>query len=86
MQDGAPPHTANESRQWLAANFNNRVISLKTDFVWAPYSPDLNPLDFFLWGHLKDLVYRDSPANIEELKASITDHIRGVNGDQDLCG
>ena len=38
MQDGAPPHTAKESLQWLAANFNNRVISLKTDFVWAPYS------------------------------------------------
>ena len=33
----------------------------KTDFVWAPYSLDLNLLDFFLRGYLKDLVYRGSP-------------------------
>ena len=50
MQDGAPSHTALASRNWLARNFGDRVISLKTNFVWAPYSPDLNPLDFFsLW-------------------------------------
>ena len=27
----------------------------KTHFMWAPYSPDLNPLDLFLWGPLKDM-------------------------------
>ena len=68
MQDGATAHTALASRQWLRENFAERIISLKTDFVWAPYSPDLNPLDFFLWGHLKDCVYRDTPHSIEELK------------------
>ncbi|GBO01650.1 hypothetical protein AVEN_273261-1 [Araneus ventricosus] len=32
--------------------------------TWPPRSPDLNPCDFFLWGHLKSLVYAtpvDSP-------------------------
>jgi len=24
---------------------------------WPPRSTDLNPLDFFLWGHLKNFVY-----------------------------
>jgi hypothetical protein len=24
--------------------------------AWPPRSPDLNPLDFYLWGHLKTLV------------------------------
>ena len=85
MQDGAPPHTALASRNWLARNFGDRVISLKTNFVWAPYSPDLNPLDFFLWGHLKDVVYRDVPLSLQELKDSITQHIHRINNDKDLC-
>lgn len=29
--------------------------------VWPLHSPDLNPLDFCLWGHLKDLVYKPKP-------------------------
>ena len=37
-----------------------------------PYSPDLNPLDFFLWGYLKSRVYRSPyPKTVEELKKSI---------------
>ena len=83
--DGAPPHTAKESRQWLAANFGDRVISFKTDFVWAPYSPDLNPLDFFLWGHLKDMVYRECPQTIQELNDLIVDNIQRIDQDKALC-
>ena len=83
--DGAPPHTAKESRQWLAANFGDRVISFKTDFVWAPYSPDLNPLDFFLWGHLKDIVYRECPQTVQELKDLIVDSIQMIDQDKALC-
>ena len=85
MQDGATAHTALASRQWLRENFAERVISLKTDFVWAPYSPDLNPLDFFLWGYLKDCVYSETPQTIQELKNTIIRHIRRINRDVDLC-
>ena len=38
---------------------------------WAPHSPDLNPLDFFLWGYLKDRVYANSPRTIPELTREI---------------
>ena len=48
QQDGASSHTFHLSRDWLKENFGGRVISLKTDFEWAPHSPDLNPPDFFL--------------------------------------
>jgi hypothetical protein len=24
---------------------------------WSPRSPDIKPLDFFLWGYVKDIVY-----------------------------
>ena len=73
------------ANHWLARNFGDRVISLKTNFVWAPYSPDLNPLDFFLWGHLKDVVYRDVPLSLQELKESITQQIHRIHNDKDLC-
>lgn len=36
-------------------------------FPWYPRSPDLNPLDLFLWGHLKRLVYSTSVDTREEL-------------------
>ena len=85
MQDGASSHVSRFSLQWIAQNFPGRVISLKTGFPWAPYSPDLNPLDYFVWGHLKDTVYRGAPLTIEELKLSIYQNIAKVNDDKELC-
>ena len=57
QQDGAVPHTANAVLEKLTNIFDGRTISLKTEHVWLPHSPDLKPLDFFLWGYLKDRVY-----------------------------
>ncbi|GBL96623.1 hypothetical protein AVEN_207789-1 [Araneus ventricosus] len=45
---------------------------------WPPYSPDLNPCDFFLWGHMKDLVYRKKPTDLISLKKSITDSFASI--------
>ena len=76
------------SQDWLTANVNQHVINLKKDFVWVPYSPDLNPLDYFLGGSTKSpgRLYRDSSSTIEEVKDLINDHIQRVDADQDLCG
>ena len=35
--------------------------------LWPPRSPDLNPCDFFLWGHLKQLVYKTPVNTVQEL-------------------
>ena len=50
QQDGASSHISNLSRDWLKENLGGRVISLKTDFEWAPHSPDLSPPRFFSLG------------------------------------
>ena len=50
QQDGAPPHTVRETRRFLKQHFEGRFISLYDDVEWPPYSPDLTPPDFFLWG------------------------------------
>ncbi|KAJ4434499.1 hypothetical protein ANN_23061 [Periplaneta americana] len=34
---------------------------------WPPISPDFTPLDFYLWGHLKAVVYSTPVNNAEEL-------------------
>uniref|UniRef100_A0A158P4I2 Tc1-like transposase DDE domain-containing protein n=1 Tax=Tetranychus urticae TaxID=32264 RepID=A0A158P4I2_TETUR len=38
---------------------------------WPPYSPDLNQCYFFLWGYLKDGLYKDAPANLNGLGKAI---------------
>ena len=46
--------------------------------AWPSHSPDLTPLYFFLWGHLKSQVYRTNPGTIEELKEVVTSAVRRV--------
>jgi hypothetical protein len=65
MHDGAPPHFDRLVRQHLTNVFGDRWIGRGGPVLWPPRSPDLNPLDFFLWGHLKNNVY-STPVNSRE--------------------
>jgi len=71
QQDGATPHTSNESLAWLQQHFPDRLISRKCDPQWLPHSPDLNPLDFYMWEYFKDRVYGNNPQTIPDQKAAI---------------
>lgn len=72
MQDGAPPHWSRPVREWLSVNFPNRWMGRSSpNLPWPPYSPDLTPMDFFLWGWMKDVVYQEPIANVEVLEARI---------------
>ena len=42
---------------------------------------DLTPVDFFLWGYLKDRVYVGKPQTTEELKQSIRIEITAIQVD-----
>ncbi|GFT83979.1 putative DD41D transposase [Trichonephila clavipes] len=44
---------------------------------WPPRSCDLTPLDYFLWGYVKSLVYADKPQTLDHLE----DNIRRVIAD-----
>ncbi|KMZ58445.1 hypothetical protein ZOSMA_7712G00010 [Zostera marina] len=58
VQDGAPPHWALIVREFLNRHFNMRWIGRSSPFIhWPPRSPDLTPMDYFIWGHLKDRLY-----------------------------
>jgi hypothetical protein len=72
MQDGAPPHWSVAVRNFLSANFFNRWMGRGSqNLPWPPYSPDLTPCDFFLWGWVKSRVYAHPVTNLEELRGRI---------------
>ena len=79
QQDKAPPHCSNRTLEFLRLYFpGDRLISRRTDNPWPPYSPDLNPPDYFLWGYLKDRVYENNPQTTEVLKDNIRREIRWI--------
>lgn len=71
QHDGAPPHAASSARGWLDAAFSERWIGRGGHISWPPRSPDLNPLDFFFWGYLKDCVYVEDPTSPDVLRRRI---------------
>ncbi|GFW82146.1 putative DD41D transposase [Trichonephila clavipes] len=61
QQDGAASHTACATIDLLKGTFGDRLISRFGPVNWSPRSYDLTPLDYFLWGYVKSLVYADKP-------------------------
>lgn len=83
MQDGAPPHNGLCVQRFLRQHFtDDRVISRSFPTSWPARSPDLTPCDFWLWGHLKNVVYQGNVATLADLKDRITLHVRMITGDQ----
>ena len=78
QQDAAISHTARVTINLLKGKFGERVISRNGPVEWPPRSWDLTPLDFFLWGHFKSLVYANKPATLDDLKDNIQREIANV--------
>ncbi|GFW32364.1 transposable element Tc3 transposase [Trichonephila clavipes] len=51
-----------------ADTFGDRLISRFGPVYWPPRSCDLTPLDYFLWGYVKELVYADTPQTLDHLE------------------
>ncbi|EFN67942.1 hypothetical protein EAG_00133, partial [Camponotus floridanus] len=51
--------------------FEDRWIGRSGIQKWPPRSPDLTPLDFYLWGKLKQQVYNEVPTSKEDMKERI---------------
>ncbi|KAL5510433.1 hypothetical protein EMCRGX_G005975 [Ephydatia muelleri] len=45
---------------------------------WPARSPDLSPLDLWLWGYLKNKVYSHSVATLQELRDAIEDELQAI--------
>ncbi|GFX20507.1 uncharacterized protein TNCV_3488641 [Trichonephila clavipes] len=77
QQDGATCHTARGTIDLLKDTFGDLLISRFGPVNWPPRSCDLTPLDYFLWGYVKSLVYADKPQTLDHFE----DNIRRVIAD-----
>jgi hypothetical protein len=71
-------HFSRQVRQILARRYPNSWIDRGGPVNWTARSPDLTPLDYFLWGHLKNYIYREPVNNLEELNDRIHEALATV--------
>lgn len=71
QHDGAPAHFSLVVQDHLNQQFGVRWIGRGGPIAWPPRSPDMTPLDFYLWGHMKSLVYETPVESEEDLVARI---------------
>lgn len=67
QNDGCPAHCRITVRQFLDEKFPNRWIGRNGPILWPARSPDLTPLDFYVWGRMKELVYDEEIRSREHL-------------------
>lgn len=89
QQDGAPPHTTLAVRRFLSDTYENWIGNMGRRHVedvedgpipWPARSPDLTPMDFFFWGHIKEHVYGGGAINNqEEMKHRIREAFNSVS-------
>jgi len=44
------------------------MLTIKTYRLWPPNSPDLNPVDYKVWGLLQEHVYKSPVKDMSKLK------------------
>ena len=79
QQDGAPAHYARQVRTFLDQQFPGRWLGRNGPLVWAARSPDLTPLDFFVWGFLKTKVYERKPKTLQQLKDFVCEEAEKIS-------
>lgn len=77
QHDGAPAHFARDVRNHLNDRFS-LWIGRGGRVAWPARSPDLTPIDFFLWGYIKSKVYAVECQSRDEMMERITDAFRTV--------
>ncbi len=62
QQDLAPAHKSKETQAWLQKECFSH---------WPPYSPDLDPLDYFVWSYVENITNMTSCNTKASLIAAI---------------
>ena len=75
QRDVATCKTAGATLDVIRPVFEDRIISRKVDVVWPPRGCNSIPLDYYLWGAIKDKCYADKPKTIDTSKDNICEAI-----------
>ncbi|GBN88351.1 hypothetical protein AVEN_259634-1 [Araneus ventricosus] len=78
QHDYAPAHKISSVKQHLVEEFGEQIIGYGGFQEWPPRSLDQTPMDFFLWGYLKQQVYATAPPTLQDLQRRITDACANV--------
>lgn len=71
QQDGCPVHSSRVVTNFLNNKYGGNWIGRHGPIKWPPRSPDLTPLDFYVWGRAKEIVYDEEIVSIDHLKQKI---------------
>jgi hypothetical protein len=81
MHDGAPAHFDRVVRDHPNERFHERWIGRGGPVPWLSRSPDLTPLDFYLWEHLKTVVYATTVNDAEDLCECVQNACQVIRND-----
>ena len=84
IQDEAAPYTVISSKYVLSNIFQDRLMCMVFSIIRPPYSPDLTPIDFWLWPKLKAIIFskRHKPlTSVRGLKLAIMHAFRRLQSE-----
>jgi len=79
QHDGVTPGFSQVIRHYLSHKFPNPWIGHGSKQNWPPWSSDLNPLYYHVWGYMKAMVYAHKVNTREELLQQILSAAKSIN-------
>ena len=79
QHDGTPAHFSRPVRRFLNRQFAEKWIGRGGPIPWPARSPDMTPMDFFVWGEMRNLVYTTPVESEEDLVARIVAEAGAIN-------
>ena len=76
--DGAPAYWYGDVLDELDEMFPGKWIGRFGPIAWPARSPDLNELDFFFWGYMKERIYSTPYNDFDELRNRIQEAVDSV--------
>ena len=67
QQDWAPAHRARSTKAWLQQN----ELKFWNEDIYPSASPDLNPMDYAVWGMMLQRLHNKNVHSIDHLKAEL---------------
>ncbi len=78
-QDGAPCHMSKATQRYLERRLESEGFWSKE--CWPPNSPNLNPLDFYVWGAVESKACATYHSSVDALKASVEEKWANMSAD-----
>lgn len=79
QMDGCGAHNTREVYEELVSLFQDRWFAYRGPWRWPARSPDLTPLDFYLWGKIKTIVYATPVTTKENLENRVRAAFQHLN-------